>query len=207
MKLVNLKCPNCQANVEVNGDFEEAVCNYCGTKFLVEDENATEEERIIKAVSKKEKKDRDYYASNDYKKKLLSEKSGKLSALINDIGEQFDKRRKYINSDEYKAKQEEEWKTAKIVFAIFGGIGILIIIISIISYNISTHIVECNLNNQDYIVSYKKGQNIKCSVCTEKMVKELNKKYLDKDNISLTRKNIKSYFKNNGGSCKKNEDD
>ena len=37
MKLVVIKCPNCHADVEVNKELEEAVCNYCGNKFLIED--------------------------------------------------------------------------------------------------------------------------------------------------------------------------
>lgn len=46
MKLVKLECPNCHANIEVNSEFETAVCNYCRTEFLIKDENESEEERI-----------------------------------------------------------------------------------------------------------------------------------------------------------------
>lgn len=56
MKLIKLKCPNCNANVEVNKDLERATCNYCGTNFIIEDEKETNEERIIKAVRKKRRK-------------------------------------------------------------------------------------------------------------------------------------------------------
>ena len=38
MKLVNLKCPNCSAIMKVNSDQKEVACDYCGTKFVVDDE-------------------------------------------------------------------------------------------------------------------------------------------------------------------------
>lgn len=30
MKVVKLKCPECNANLEVNSDLENITCNYCG---------------------------------------------------------------------------------------------------------------------------------------------------------------------------------
>ena len=53
MKLIKLKCPNCNADVEVNKDLERATCNYCGASFIIEDEKEINEERIIKVVRKK----------------------------------------------------------------------------------------------------------------------------------------------------------
>ena len=38
MKLVDLKCPNCSALMKVNSDQKEVACDYCGTKFAVDDE-------------------------------------------------------------------------------------------------------------------------------------------------------------------------
>ncbi len=40
MELINIKCPNCGANLDVNQELEEFVCNYCGTKSLIDDEGA-----------------------------------------------------------------------------------------------------------------------------------------------------------------------
>lgn len=37
MKLVALKCPNCNADIELDKDREFGFCNYCGTKIMVAD--------------------------------------------------------------------------------------------------------------------------------------------------------------------------
>lgn len=37
MKLVALKCPNCNADIELDKDREFGFCNYCGTKIVVAD--------------------------------------------------------------------------------------------------------------------------------------------------------------------------
>lgn len=37
MKLVPAKCPSCGANIEVNEDLKNAICQYCGTTILIED--------------------------------------------------------------------------------------------------------------------------------------------------------------------------
>lgn len=37
MKLINLKCPNCEANLEI--DEKTIFCPYCGAKILVDDES------------------------------------------------------------------------------------------------------------------------------------------------------------------------
>ena len=38
MKLVDLKCPHCGAQLEVDADKYVAVCEYCGAEMLIEDE-------------------------------------------------------------------------------------------------------------------------------------------------------------------------
>lgn len=40
MELVKVKCPECGANLEVNQELDEILCNYCGTKVLIDDEAA-----------------------------------------------------------------------------------------------------------------------------------------------------------------------
>lgn len=37
MKLVETKCPNCNSNLEVEGNRKKAECQYCGTTFLLDD--------------------------------------------------------------------------------------------------------------------------------------------------------------------------
>ena len=38
MRLIDLKCPNCTAKLEVNADLKTIVCNYCGHQFILDDE-------------------------------------------------------------------------------------------------------------------------------------------------------------------------
>lgn len=38
MKLVDMKCPNCGAKLQVNSELKKATCNYCGQDFAIDDE-------------------------------------------------------------------------------------------------------------------------------------------------------------------------
>ncbi len=38
MQLVTLKCPTCNANIQVNSELTQGTCNYCGATFLIDDE-------------------------------------------------------------------------------------------------------------------------------------------------------------------------
>lgn len=38
MQLISLKCPTCNANIEVNSELTQGTCNYCGATFLIDDE-------------------------------------------------------------------------------------------------------------------------------------------------------------------------
>lgn len=38
MKLISLKCPNCNCTMQVNPEKKEVECVYCGTKFAIDDE-------------------------------------------------------------------------------------------------------------------------------------------------------------------------
>lgn len=42
IKLTQMKCPNCGANLEFNGDRQQVFCTYCGTPIAITDENRTE---------------------------------------------------------------------------------------------------------------------------------------------------------------------
>ena len=37
MKLVAAKCPNCGANIDVDKNSDKTICEYCGSKIVVED--------------------------------------------------------------------------------------------------------------------------------------------------------------------------
>ncbi len=41
MELVKMKCPSCQANLELNPTLKEAICEYCGTKILMSGAEST----------------------------------------------------------------------------------------------------------------------------------------------------------------------
>ncbi len=60
MKLIELKCNNCGANLKVNSELNEVYCNYCGNKMLIDDE-ATTIERVenAKIKSRKSKHEQD----------------------------------------------------------------------------------------------------------------------------------------------------
>ena len=38
MKLISLKCPDCNARINVNPELEKIICNYCGAEIYVDDE-------------------------------------------------------------------------------------------------------------------------------------------------------------------------
>lgn len=37
MKIIALKCPNCNADIELDQDREFGFCNYCGSKIMIAD--------------------------------------------------------------------------------------------------------------------------------------------------------------------------
>lgn len=49
-KMITLRCPSCQASVQVNGDKEYAFCEYCGSKILIYDDNHHRETRTYRQV-------------------------------------------------------------------------------------------------------------------------------------------------------------
>lgn len=38
MKLITLECPYCSAQLQINSELKQAQCNYCGKKFIIENE-------------------------------------------------------------------------------------------------------------------------------------------------------------------------
>ncbi len=48
MKVVNLKCPQCNAILEINDNSNYAICKYCGTKVSIENKNETKVERMLR---------------------------------------------------------------------------------------------------------------------------------------------------------------
>ena len=38
MKLVDIKCPNCGQQIQINSDLKNGMCNYCGSQFLIDEQ-------------------------------------------------------------------------------------------------------------------------------------------------------------------------
>jgi len=200
MKLLNLKCPNCNATVQVNSDFETAVCNYCGAEFLVQDENETNEERIIRIKAKMDEnakeKERKYYASDDYKKRLDIEKETTVERIFRKINESDKESRVYRNSPEGK----KEFKRSMIIlFCCVGAIFLIPIIVSFLPD--SGRELYCAIDSKRYHIVVKDGEEIQCPSCSVEMLDELNERYLNLDDSYSTWKNVKDYFVNNNGTC------
>lgn len=170
MKIVKLKCPECNASLEINSDLDNIICNYCGAKITIEDENETKTERIIRRLGNELKKSRNYYSSNEYKERL-------------------------------KIKNEQDLKALKQVGILFGGLILMVIIILIFVPETTKEILTCELNDKEYIIIIEKEKELTCANCGEALLQEFNEKYLDKNDIYLTKKNINSYFTNNSGKC------
>lgn len=56
MKLVNMNCPNCSGELEINEEKRIAVCKYCGTRWYIEDEGLSKLSRLERRVDDLEKK-------------------------------------------------------------------------------------------------------------------------------------------------------
>ncbi len=38
MKIIDLNCPGCGANMKANAELKKAICNYCGHEILIDNE-------------------------------------------------------------------------------------------------------------------------------------------------------------------------
>ncbi len=38
MKLIDLNCPSCGANMKANAELKKAICNFCGHEIIIDDE-------------------------------------------------------------------------------------------------------------------------------------------------------------------------
>ena len=60
MKVINIKCPNCSADLDVAPDQLKALCPYCGSSLLIEsnlpDMSDKEKKKQAKTAAKADKK-------------------------------------------------------------------------------------------------------------------------------------------------------
>ena len=54
MKLINMRCTNCGADLEIDPDRKQLFCSYCGTKLVLDDENVQITNRIVDEARLKE---------------------------------------------------------------------------------------------------------------------------------------------------------
>ena len=54
IKTISLKCPECNANLSVDGDLKQCFCQYCGTKILIDDGSTTHTYRQVDEARLKE---------------------------------------------------------------------------------------------------------------------------------------------------------
>lgn len=82
MKVITLKCPNCDADLEVSADRDDLYCSYCGTHILLEDENKKPEtvtvhvirdEARLKELELEEARLNDDFVSGEEAKNRLNE--------------------------------------------------------------------------------------------------------------------------------------
>lgn len=86
MKVIQLQCPSCGANLEI--DKKRAFCPYCGTKLLIDDEslniNVTYTKRDEARIKENESKEKIHLTKLNYKER--AEKRNIKIALLCGIG-------------------------------------------------------------------------------------------------------------------------
>ena len=68
MELIQLKCPNCSAELTANRELTKMTCNYCGAIVMVND-SASKVDRILNSVTSAS--ERMLKANEEYQKKQL----------------------------------------------------------------------------------------------------------------------------------------
>ncbi|MBQ6517561.1 MAG: zinc-ribbon domain-containing protein [Anaerolineaceae bacterium] len=74
MKFTEIKCPNCGANLELDREPLKAECPYCGTRLIIEPDDAdivqNPDKKQLKTKAKEEKKRAKQQAKNEKKNRL-----------------------------------------------------------------------------------------------------------------------------------------
>ena len=89
MKLINLTCTNCGAELQIDAERKQAFCTYCGTKLLVDDESIHITNRIVDEARLKEAEIRLKELEYQHEKELREEtirqeqkKSERISMIV-----------------------------------------------------------------------------------------------------------------------------
>lgn len=84
MNFVQMKCPNCGADLEVENDIDSFYCKYCGTKILLEgqDEEVLKTKRHAKTMDSLKDMQKEYYEDRQRREDERSKKSKEAIQLM-----------------------------------------------------------------------------------------------------------------------------
>ena len=88
MRLINLRCSNCGAELQIDADRQQAFCTYCGTKLLLDEENIQVTNRYIDEARLKEAevrlKELEYMHEREIREELLrkEQKRSQTAAVV-----------------------------------------------------------------------------------------------------------------------------
>jgi len=74
MKLINLRCSNCGADLQIDPERKQAFCSYCGTRLLVDDETINITNRFVDEARLKEAEIRLKELEYEHERELRAEK-------------------------------------------------------------------------------------------------------------------------------------
>ena len=85
MKLINLRCKNCGAELQIDPERKQAFCAYCGTKLLLDDESINVTNRFVDEARVKEAevrlKELEYEHERELREELLRQEQKKTYRL------------------------------------------------------------------------------------------------------------------------------
>ena len=85
MKLINLKCSNCGAALEIDSERTQAFCSYCGAKLFIDDENINITNRIVDEARIKEAevrlKELEYQHERELREEFIRKEKKKSETL------------------------------------------------------------------------------------------------------------------------------
>ena len=89
MKLINLRCKNCGAELQLDAEKKQAFCSYCGTRLLLDDESINITNRFVDEARVKEAevrlKELEYEHERELREEMLRQeqkKSHRLSLMV-----------------------------------------------------------------------------------------------------------------------------
>lgn len=85
MKLINLRCSNCGADLQVDPERKQVFCSYCGTKLLIDDESINITKRYIDEARLKEAeirlKELEYEHEREMRAEMLRQEQKKVNRI------------------------------------------------------------------------------------------------------------------------------